>query len=300
MPADSHLSSVSFFPDTAICIAAHNRRETTLRCLRSLPLANHSKLKVYLVDDGSTDGTSEAVSNEFPDVILLRGNGHLWWGGAMRMAMTQAMAEGARLIVWLNDDFIPRSGALEALIDISLRENAISGGVLHGPAGALSGLLKGKYGIDHIHTLMTATRCDALPGNFVCFPRTIVEQLGEIDTSSFPHGMGDVDYTLRASTLGIPVFVVPGAAGDSADFELSHRDSWFHGEYPILNTWKNLLTYRSTLNPFHRWHLLTRHWGGLGALAFFLPYGKLVLATLYRGIRPFLRLFSNKTSNRAA
>ena len=284
----------------AICIASHNRRETTLKCLRSLPLRSDARLKVFLVDDGSTDGTGEAVLAEFPATRILRGDGNLWWGGAMQWATQEALADGAERIVWLNDDFIPRPGALEALVETSFRENAITGGVLHGPAGALSGLRKGPWELEHIHAPTVTERCDAVPGNFVCLPRPVVEILGGIDSFSFPHGFGDVDLTLRASSRGTPVLVVPEAAGDSADFELSHRDSWFHGEYPILNTWKALFTYRSSLNPVHRWRFLTRHWGIRGALAFFPPYGKLALATCYRAVRPVLRLFSSKISRRTA
>lgn len=284
----------------AVCIAAHNRREITLSCLRAISSGTQTSFSIFLVDDGSTDGTAEAIEKEFPCVHIIAGNGNLWWGGAMRLAMARALESNADRIVWLNDDFIPRKGALDVLIQTSIIQQAITGGVLFGPSGELGGLTKEAASLQHLHTPSQPVRCDALPGNFVCLPRVAVEKVGELDSSSFPHGMGDVDYTLRASALGIPVFVVPGAAGDSADFELSHRDSWFHGEHPILNTWKSLFTYRSTLNPFHRWRLLTRHWGWRGAVAFFPPYGKLMLATLYRGVRHFLRLFSNKTSNREA
>ena len=66
----------------AILMTCHNRRETTLRCLRGLP----SDVEVYLVDDGSTDGTDEAVKATFPKVNVIRGTGNLYWAKGMELA----------------------------------------------------------------------------------------------------------------------------------------------------------------------------------------------------------------------
>lgn len=70
--------------DAFLVIPVRNRREITLRCLRHL--RDHRDLdwlNVIVVDDGSTDGTSEAVRKEFREVQLVQGNGDLWWTGAI-------------------------------------------------------------------------------------------------------------------------------------------------------------------------------------------------------------------------
>ena len=51
----------------ATLLTCHNRKEKTLKCLNSIT-AQHipkqvGKIDVFLVDDGSTDGTSEAVKS---------------------------------------------------------------------------------------------------------------------------------------------------------------------------------------------------------------------------------------------
>ncbi len=62
----------------AVLLTCHNRRAETLRCLEAL-LAQDAgaSLRVFLVDDGSTDGTGEAVRVSFPQVNVVQGDGSL-------------------------------------------------------------------------------------------------------------------------------------------------------------------------------------------------------------------------------
>ena len=78
----------------AAVMAVHNRRALTLACLDSLRTQQlpGATLDVFVLDDASTDGTAEAVTQHHPDVRLLRGDGHLYYNGGMRRALDQAMA----------------------------------------------------------------------------------------------------------------------------------------------------------------------------------------------------------------
>ena len=73
----------------ATIITCHNRKEKTLTCLENLmnqEAVGGIDLKVYLVDDGSTDGTGDMVKQSFPHVNMLQGDGTLYWNGGMRFA----------------------------------------------------------------------------------------------------------------------------------------------------------------------------------------------------------------------
>ena len=101
----------------AIIIPVHNRREVTLRCLRSLHAPRlPADFAVIVVDDGSTDGTAAAIAAEFPGVMIEAGDGQLYWTGGIVQGMKRALIEGAQFLFWLNDDCLPEAGALQRML----------------------------------------------------------------------------------------------------------------------------------------------------------------------------------------
>ena len=67
-----------------------NRKEKTIRALNNLIQGNSEiEMSFIVADDGSTDGTSEALG-EIPNVTVLKGNGSLFYSGGMRLAIEEA------------------------------------------------------------------------------------------------------------------------------------------------------------------------------------------------------------------
>ena len=73
-------------------------------------------MTVYLVDDGSRDGTGHAVAQRFPQVCLLQGDGSLFWNGGMRKAFAEALVNGFDGYLWFNDDTLLEEDALHRLV----------------------------------------------------------------------------------------------------------------------------------------------------------------------------------------
>lgn len=243
----SAASFASVEPATiAALLTCHNRREYTLACLESLRAAAVPGITVdvHLVDDGSTDGTAEAVATAYPEVEINRGSGDLFWGLGMRFAFTRAVPTHPDYLLWLNDDVVLDPDALKRLLAtyaalcagrqplsvvVGSTRDPQTGATTYGGVRRTSRLRRMAFAL--VTPTDTPQSCDTMNGNVVLIPRSVYSVVGNIDVR-FPHAMGDTDYGLRARSAGCQVFLAPGhvgtcsgnpRAGTSRDETLSRR-----------------------------------------------------------------------------
>lgn len=84
----------------------HNRYSITERFVDQLTKQTYRDITLLLVDDGSTDHTSEMVKNKMPSAIIFKGNGNLWWGGSLHKAYKWLKKNGSSgsYVMFANDD----------------------------------------------------------------------------------------------------------------------------------------------------------------------------------------------------
>ena len=102
-----------------VILPVHNRVATTKKFIECLQQQTYRNFQLILVDDGSNDGTTEYVKGQVDDVIVLTGNGNLWWAGALHKAYKHLKAIDARNddLVWIiNDDVIFEPQYFEKLL----------------------------------------------------------------------------------------------------------------------------------------------------------------------------------------
>jgi GT2 family glycosyltransferase len=278
----------------AVAIASHDRREHTLRCLRSLRaqrLPPGVALQVVLVDDASTDGTAEAVEADFPEARVILGSGDLYWNGGMRTALAAAMSDGFDAYLLLNDDTHLYPHAIATLVETSRRlassgeGRAIVVGSTESPGGG--GFTYGGWrcargrGTLHMESVAPAsepTPCDTFNGNCVLVPAAAMRALGNLDPA-FTHSMGDLDLGLRARRAGIRCYIAPGYAGACESNE--GRGLWRDESLRLLERWRLLLGSKGL--PLREWLAFTfRHAGPLWPLYWLNPYVKFWLRALLR------------------
>lgn len=101
-------------PDLSIIIVSWNTRELLLGCLAAItPAAASLRVETLVVDNGSTDGTPEAVRRQFPAVRLIEPGHNLGFSGGNNRGL--ALATG-RYLCLLNPDTAAQPGSLAALV----------------------------------------------------------------------------------------------------------------------------------------------------------------------------------------
>lgn len=84
----------------------HNRKDTTLACLKTLFASELEGIHLHaiVVDDGSTDGTADAIQDTFPQAEIIAGDGTLWYSEGVNVGVRAALARNPDFILIYNDD----------------------------------------------------------------------------------------------------------------------------------------------------------------------------------------------------
>jgi GT2 family glycosyltransferase len=181
---------------------------------------------VIVIDDGSTDGTGEMIEKEFPDVILLKGDGNLWWTGATNMGVEYALAQADQgdYILTLNDDTIVRSNYLRFLFDSALNyPNSLIGAIsisnedestvvdagvrINWLTAKYTNLAGGRRYKDILHESSSIQKVDVLPGRGTLIPIEVFHKVGLYNFKRLPHYGADYEFSRRANMNGYNLLI---------------------------------------------------------------------------------------------
>ncbi len=211
----------------AVLLTTFNRKEKTIACLQCLEeqvLNGDVKLDLFLTDDASSDGTTDAVKARFPDAHVFHGDGSLFWAGGTRNSWEKALVTRPDFYLLLNDDTLLYPDALDRLlrnnsetaakygtdvISIGSTKDKASGQLSYGGRKLFS---KRKLASYQVHSDTEAMECDLGNANIMLIPKNIVERIG-ILSKAFVHGIADFEYTMRSNRAGFKALVAPGIYG---------------------------------------------------------------------------------------
>jgi GT2 family glycosyltransferase len=276
----------------AVLMTCYNRKQKTLACLQSLVASqgiDHLELNVVLVDDGSTDGTVDAVAAAFPWVRVDRGDGSLFWCRGMHRAFDLALRDEYDFYLWLNDDTQLYPDALSRLLKEAVELRAqqgrpviLVGSTVDEASGNLTygGVRRASWWqpltLVKVMPGEQPQACDTMNGNIVLIPAEAAHIVGNLDPI-FEHAMGDTDYGFRAVQLGVALWVAAGVHGTCG---LNPVKGTFSDRTLSLPKRWRLMLGRKVLPWRSWWRMTSKHAGPLWPIYFVWPYIKLVVSGL--------------------
>jgi len=115
-PQEANRSDVSWpRPTVSIIIVSFNTKDLLIKCLASIRRYPPSvSCEVIVVDNGSRDGSPDAVERGFPEVSVIRNGENLGFGAANNRGLRDARGE---IILFMNSDTELLPASLEPLLD---------------------------------------------------------------------------------------------------------------------------------------------------------------------------------------
>ncbi|MBM3898282.1 MAG: glycosyltransferase family 2 protein [Thaumarchaeota archaeon] len=203
----------------AIVVPTWNNRELLRNCLSSLKNTRYAWYKVIVVDNGSSDGSSELVNKEFPDIDVIRLSRNEGFSAGVNTGIRLALSRyNVDYCVVLSDDtFIVNDNWLLHMIGVAESDPTI--GIVNcrflrpdgrsQPMGLR--LLPGVY-LDSFLGVPVFGRnqeqsayvheTDSAGGACFILKRSLVDGIGLLDERYSPAYFEDVDYGLRARKAG--------------------------------------------------------------------------------------------------
>jgi len=206
-----------------IVAPVHNRKELTLLCLQSLSRINSTGLDVgiVIVDDGSTDGTSDAIRDQFPSVDIVSGDGELWFTEGTNVGVRRALERDPKYILLMNDDQVFDEDFLVRLVETAERNpRSVVGSLLllwdtpHKifQIAPVWSTWHGGWRHWQSQTVWTVPekpwKVGLIVGNCVLVPTEAMRECGLMNSKRYPN-FGDAEYTPRLRKAGWNLIIDP-------------------------------------------------------------------------------------------
>ncbi|MBB4288558.1 GT2 family glycosyltransferase/carbonic anhydrase/acetyltransferase-like protein (isoleucine patch superfamily) [Rhizobium leguminosarum] len=245
-----------------VIIPVFNRLEDTRKVLEALRRQTLvDALTIVVVNDGSTDGTAEYLQAQ-GDVVEIRGDGNLWWGGAIAEGLKHVLpsCQAEDYILLLNNDTWFDGNYVETLVQTSKANGeAAVGSVIHEeekdpPIVSIGPRINiNRFAIwDLLSELSKAQqrspdsqyRVDALSGRGTLYPALLFRKYGGARPRLLPHYMADYEIAMRFARAGVPLIVSTKA--------IIYSPPVYGNDVSRLSWKKRLFGRRSPHNVFQR------------------------------------------------
>jgi len=214
-------------PRVAIIILTWNQRDVTLECLASIEELDYpaERSHIIVVDNGSADGTSQAIRQRYPSVTVISNGENLGFAEGNNVGIRHALRGAPDYVMLLNNDTVLDPSMLNELLAVAETDSTIG---IVGPkmlhfdhpdviwcAGNHIDWRTGET--TRLHAGQQDTGADEEPREVdfitacaICLRREVIKQIGLLDPRFFIY-YEESDWCVRARKHGWRILYVPRA-----------------------------------------------------------------------------------------
>ncbi len=104
------------YPKVCVIMLSYNRKEDTIECIESLRKMTYPHYKILVVENGSSDGSGQAVKDHYPDVELIELKNNVGYAKGFNEGLEYSYNEGADYFLILNNDIVVDPEMLTELV----------------------------------------------------------------------------------------------------------------------------------------------------------------------------------------
>lgn len=218
----------------SVIVVSWNTRDLLRNCLLTLDrearVSEDCDIEVFVVDNGSTDGTVEMLRKSFPSVVLIANTENVGFAAANNQALARCKGE---YVLLLNPDTELKAGALNRMVQFLISRLYVGavGPLLLGPDGSLQEscyprptlfreLWRLLY-LDHLYPLAVypmsrwaldrPRQVETLQGACILVKNAVLDEIGHLDQNFFIY-TEEIDLCRRITTAGWRIYWLPVAA----------------------------------------------------------------------------------------
>ena len=263
--------------DLSVIIISYNTADLIGNCLKSVFATSNITRKVFVVDNASTDGSSDFIKDNFPSVHLAVNTKNVGFAAANNQVLPQCKG---KYIFFLNPDTEIMSDTFSEAISFMDANPRIglAGTKIINPDGTLQWSVSYKYPGQRY----TASEVSDLPGKIACVlgasiiaRSELIKEIEGFDEDFFLYGE-DQDLCLRIRKMGHVIGYIDSATvihlGGQSEKDSLSSEVWkkkIHAEYIFYK--KHYLP--KTIKRISRGNII-KTWWRIITLKLFLPFAK--------------------------
>jgi GT2 family glycosyltransferase len=213
-------------PDVSIILLNWNGLADTLACLDSLSRLDYPSFQVVVIDNGSSDGSPEAIRKAHPEVRVLETGENLGYVGGNNLGLDYACSRGSVYALLLNNDTEVAPDFLRRMVEFAEIDPMVgvvgptiyyadpaemiwsAGGQLERRTGLT--LMYGMDEVDRGQFGESPRKVDFVTGCALLAKTAVVKEVGKLDSRFFAY-FEENEWCIRVAQAGYTIYHLPTA-----------------------------------------------------------------------------------------